>query len=78
MFSKKSVLARLLANENISVVQGNYETASFNVVDRTLQLPMWKDMGRDIYDMLVGHEVSHELYTPDNFFEYATEGLPHS
>jgi hypothetical protein len=78
MFSRKSVLARLLANENISVVQGNFETASFDVVNRTLNLPMWKDMGRDIYDMLVGHEVAHALYTPENFFEYNEEGVPHS
>lgn len=78
MFNQKSVLARLLANENITVQQGNFETASFNVATRTLNMPMWKDMGRDIYDMLVGHEVAHALYTPENFHEYMNEGIPHS
>lgn len=78
MFSQKSVLARLLANENITVQQGNYETAYFDVKSRTLGLPLWKDMGKDIYDMLVGHEVAHALFTPENFNEYMSEGIPHS
>ena len=79
MLSQKSVLARLLANENISVQQGNYETAFFNVETRTLGLPMWKDMGKDIYDWLVGHEVSHALYTPQDFNDYeGAKDVPHS
>src|SRR6056300_665445 len=78
MFSQKSVLARLLANENITVQQGNFETAFFDVKTRVLGLPMWKDMGKDVFDMLVGHEVSHALFTPENFSEYMSEGIPHS
>ena len=66
MLQKKSVLARLLANENISVRQGNFPTASFDVVNRVLNLPNWKDMSNDLYDMLVGHEVSHALNTPSD------------
>lgn len=78
MFAQKSVLARLLANENITVQQGNYETAYFDVKTRTLGLPLWKDMSKDVFDMLVGHEVSHALFTPQNFHEYMSEGIPHS
>ena len=79
MFAQKSVLARLLANENISVQQGNYDTAYFDVKSRVLGLPLWKDMGKDIYDMLVGHEVAHALFTPEDFFDYeGSEGIPHS
>jgi hypothetical protein len=78
MFAQKSVLARLLANENIKVQQGNYETAYFDVQTRELGLPLWKDMGKDLYDLLVGHEVSHALFTPKNFFKYMSEGIPHS
>src|SRR6056300_1211810 len=78
MFSQKSVLARLLANENITVQQGNFETAFFDVKTRVLGLPLWKDMGKDVFDMLVGHEVSHALFTPENFHEYMSEGIPHS
>lgn len=61
---RKSVLARLLANENISVLQGNFDTASFDVDKRVLRLPAWQDMDNDLYDLLVGHEVSHALNTP--------------
>ena len=78
MLNQKSVLARLLANENITVQQGNFETAYFDVKTRVLGLPLWKDMGKDVYDMLVGHEVSHALFTPENFHEYMNEGIPHS
>src|SRR6056300_1537459 len=78
MFAQKSVLARLLANENITVQQGNYETAYFDVKERVLGLPLWKDMGKDVFDMLVGHEVSHALFTPTDFNKYMSEGIPHS
>lgn len=61
----KSALARLMAAENIAVeVDASAPTASFNVEERTLTLPLW-DVEGDAYDMLVGHEVSHALYTPE-------------
>ena len=47
MLQSKSVLARLLANENISVEQGNYPTAFFDVENRALGLPLWKEMSAD-------------------------------
>jgi len=80
MLNQKSVLARLLANENITVQQDNYETASFDVENRVLNLPMWRDMGRDVYDLLVGHEVAHALYTPEaeKLIEAQKEGIPHA
>ena len=62
--STKSVLARLLATENISVEHSNVPTAAFDLKTRTLILPRWKDMSNALYDMLVGHEVSHALHTP--------------
>jgi len=64
MSESKSLLARLLAKENISVQHGNYTTAYFDVKNRILGLPLWKDDNKDMYDMLVGHEVGHALYTP--------------
>jgi len=61
----KSILARLLANEDITVNHKmEAETASFDTKNRVLTLPCWKDMGNSLYDMLVGHEVAHALYTP--------------
>lgn len=64
MSESKSLLARLLAKENITVQHGNYQTAYFNVQDRVLGLPLWKNDDKDLYDMLVGHEVGHALFTP--------------
>ena len=61
----KSILAKLLATEGISVTHSpEAETAMFDVKNRQLILPVWKDMTDDIYDMLVGHEVGHALFTP--------------
>ena len=64
MSESKSLLARLLAKENITVQHGNYTTAYFDVQNRILGLPLWKDDDKDLHDMLVGHEVGHALYTP--------------
>ena len=60
----KSTLAKLLARENITVQHGNFRTAYFDVNARVLGLPLWKDKGKDVYDLLVGHEVGHALFTP--------------
>ena len=38
----KSQLAKLLATENITVQQNNVKTASFDVVNRILTLPIFK------------------------------------
>ena len=64
-FEIKGTLARLLATEDIAVEHKNVETAQFNVYTRVLVLPMWEKASNAVYDMLVGHEVGHALYTPD-------------
>lgn len=60
----KTTLAKLLATENITVQYGNYQTAWFDIKNRVLGLPLWKDMGKDVTDLLIGHEVGHALFTP--------------
>ena len=60
----KSILARLLATENLIVEHQNVPTATFNTEDRILTLPMWESMSSTVYDMLVQHEVAHALFTP--------------
>ena len=60
----KSVLAKLLATENLTVEFSNVETASFDVEKRILRIPTLKDIDAEILDLFVGHEVSHALYTP--------------
>jgi len=56
-------LAKLLAAENITVEHRNVPTAFFDVKNRILVLPMWKDMPEYLYHFLVLHEVGHSLYT---------------
>jgi len=57
-------LAKLMATENINVEFKKVSTPSFELVSRTLTLPLWKDISKETYNMLVAHEVSHALYTP--------------
>ena len=60
----KEKLAKLLAMEDLDVQHKQVPTAYFDVKNRTLILPMWKDMSNSMYDLLVGHEVGHALFTP--------------
>ena len=61
----KSILARALAQENITVEhRPSAYTASFDVANRVLILPVWKEMSDSLHDMFVGHEVGHALFTP--------------
>ncbi len=62
--ASKSILAKLLASENITVSHQNVKTAYFDLKNRTMVLPVWKDMDGDLYDLLTGHEVGHALNTP--------------
>jgi len=61
----KGNLARLLATEDLVVEHKSVDTAQFNVHTRVLTLPMWERASNTVYDLLVGHEVGHALYTPD-------------
>jgi hypothetical protein len=61
----KSQLAKLLATEDLVVEHKKVETACFNVHTRVLTLPMWERASNTVYDLLVGHEVGHALFTPD-------------
>ncbi len=61
----KGTLAKLLATENLTVEHRKISTASFDVERRVLILPIWKTASATVYDLLVGHEVGHALYTPN-------------
>jgi len=61
---QKSQLAKLLATENLTVQHQKISTARFDTKNRILYLPIWQNMTGFIYDLLVGHEVGHALYTP--------------
>jgi len=63
--NSKSILAKLMAQEDITVVHNRVPTASFDTKNRVLTLPIWTDMNGDLYDLLTGHEVGHALFTPN-------------
>ena len=69
----KGSLARLLATENLIVEHKKVSTASFDVLNRVLVLPLWDKASPVVYDMLVGHEVGHALYTPSDNWDFIGE-----
>lgn len=61
----KSLLAKLMATENLTVEQRKVPTASFDVKNRILTLPILDSkISPFLYDMFLGHEVGHALHTP--------------
>ena len=81
VFNKESkgYLAKLLATENISIQHKKVKTASFDVKNRVLTLPIWKNMGNDVIDLLISHEVGHALFTPEDGWRKAIDkGIQHS
>lgn len=61
----KRGLARLLARENLTVRHADVPTAFFDLGSRTLTLPKWTNITVDQYDLLIGHEVGHALFSDD-------------
>ena len=68
-------LAKLLAAENIMVEHKPIKTAYFDVKNRILALPMWKEMTETLYHMLVLHEVGHALETPPDGWKGAIDKI---
>jgi hypothetical protein len=60
---------RLLAQENLLINRAPVKTASFDVKNRILTLPMWQNMTAEIEEMLKAHEVGHAIYTDYQLFE---------
>ena len=61
----KTLLAKLMATENLTVEQRKVNTASFDVKNRILTLPILDSkISPFLYDMFLGHEVGHALHTP--------------
>ena len=72
--SSKSLLAKLLASENISVEHRKVPTAYFDTKNRVMVLPIWKTMSEFLNDLLLGHEVGHALFTPPQGWHDAVTG----
>ena len=65
LIESKSLLAKLMATENLTIEQRPVQTASFDVRNRILTVPVLdKNISNEIYDLFMGHEVGHALYTP--------------
>ena len=65
LIQSKSLLAKLMATENLTIEQKNVQTAAFDVKARILTVPMLdKNISGYLYDLFMGHEVGHALYTP--------------
>jgi hypothetical protein len=71
----KGTLAKLLATENLTVEHRKVSTACFDVDKRLLILPIWKTASNTVYDLLVGHEVGHALYTPNEDYSGASKAF---
>ncbi len=67
LVEQKSLLAKLMAAENITVEHKKIPTAAFDVKNRVLYLPIlkWKP-GSEVYDLFCAHEVGHALWTPED------------
>jgi len=80
LIQSKSLLAKLMATENLTVEQKNVQTASFDVKNRVLTVPILdKNISGYLYDLFMGHEVGHALYTPlSGMLEAHEEKLPMS
>ena len=65
LFEQKSLLAKLMATENMHIQQSNVSTASFDVKNRVLTVPILdNNLSKEVYDLFMGHECGHALWTP--------------
>jgi len=65
LLETKSLLAKLMATEDLRIQQDRVQTASFNIETRVLTVPILDNkISKDVYDLFMGHEVGHALYTP--------------
>ena len=63
--SQKNQLAKLMATENLTIVHKKVPTAYFDMKNRILCCPIFKeDLSNELYDLFMGHEVGHALNTP--------------
>ena len=74
MMKNKSTIARLLAEEDIHVVNKKMDTAYFNIRMRELGLPIWKDeISKVEEELMVCHEIGHALWTSMDMIEKSAD-----
>jgi hypothetical protein len=60
----KSTLAKLMASEDITILHEKIRTAYWDSLNRTLHCPIFENTSSELYDLFMGHEVGHCLFTP--------------
>ena len=74
MMKNKNTIARLLAEEDIHVVNKAMDTAYFNIKKRELGLPIWKDeISKEEEELMVCHEIGHALWTSMDMLDKSAE-----
>jgi hypothetical protein len=63
--TQKDNLAKLMATEDLTIIHKKIPTAYFDIKNRILACPIFKDdLSSSLYDLFMGHEVGHALHTP--------------
>lgn len=70
-----NVLAKLLANENITVLRSDTDTAEFDIEKRILTIPSWENLSERIEHLFVAHEIAHALWTTDEYIPHVKDDL---
>ena len=65
-----------MARENLEVIEGSFDTASFDPENRVLRLPILKEEFKETNALFIGHEVGHALYTPNYFSHDVKKEIP--
>ena len=67
-----------MAIENLKVIHDpKLHTASFDLKNRIVSLPILKEMNGYTYDAYIAHEIGHALYTPFDEVTKACKTIPH-
>lgn len=71
------ILAKLLANENLTVISGGVTTSMIDLNKRVVYIVEFKPTSplscREVRITCIGHEVGHALFTPKNLMHGASE-----
>ena len=68
-------IAKLLANENLTIIRASDSTAYFDTSTRVLSIPNWKEMSDELEVMFIAHEVGHALYTHHDEWTTLTDSV---
>lgn len=60
-------LSKLLAQENVTLVRGSFHTASFDLVERVVRIPIFNGMSEIEELLMTFHEIGHALETTQEY-----------